>query len=402
MSDEFRYGCAGEVDIPRVATLLALAFGGEDQDCAVWLRASGLENLRVCRDGRGEPVGTVLRIDMAQYFGGTSVPMVGIAGVSVAPETRGEGVATEMMKACVRELHAQGCPISALYPSTQPLYRKVGYEQVSHRFVISVPIGRLGTNISQARQVKGWTVRPLDDRDFAAVQKIYREFASVWSGMLDRGDYCWTRLRRWRGVEYRGFGAYSPSGELRGYLYMSQTRKPESGRFDITISDIGWTDPDAARRLLLFIADFTTMGDDCIFQGGAAHPLCNYIHHNIYQMRLRDPWMLRITHVQKAIEARGYSPGLKLSAAIRVVDDVVPENSGVWRIGVADGKGRASLEGAAGEFSEIDICTLAQIWAGYVSVQQAIALGRVSGDPANLLELAPAFAGPTPWMSDFF
>ena len=192
MSHEFHYGRAGEVDIPRVATLLALAFGGEDQDCALWLRASGLDNLRVHRDRSGGPTGTVLRIDMAQYFGGVSVPMVGIAGVSVAPETRGEGVATEMMKACVRELHAQEWPISALYPSTQPLYRKVGYEQVSHRFVISIPIGRLSTNISH---VKGWTVRPLDDRDFAAVQGIYRQFASVWSGMLDRSDYCWTRLR---------------------------------------------------------------------------------------------------------------------------------------------------------------------------------------------------------------
>ena len=220
--------------------------------------------------------------------------------------------------------------------------------------------------------------------------------------MLDRSDYCWTRLRKWRNVEYRGFGAFSPSGELCGYLYMSQTRKPETGRFDIAISDIGWIDPDAAKRLLMFIADFTTMGDDCIFQGGAAHPLCNYIHHNIYQMRLRDPWMLRITHVQKAIEARGYSASLNLSAAIKVVDDVVPQNSGVWQIRVSEGKGQASLESAAGPVSEIDICTLAQIWSGYLSVQQAIALKRVVGDPTNLLQLAPAFAGPTPWMTDFF
>ncbi len=399
MTSTNQYTRAGEVDIPRASTLLALAFGGEDQDCGVWLRASGLDNLRLWRDSQGNVSGTALRIDMAQYFGGASVPMVGIAGVSVAPETRGEGVATEMMKACVRELHAEGWPISALYPSTQPLYRKVGYEQVSHRFMISVPIGRLSTNISH---IKGWSVRPLDERDFVHVQKIYGQFASVWSGMLDRSDYCWTRLRKWRGTDYRGFGAYSPSGELRGYLYMSQARKPETGRFDINISDIAWIEPDAARRLLMFIADFTTMGDDCVFQGGASHPLCNYIHHNIYQMRLRDPWMLRITDVKKAIEARGYSPGVAVSATIGIKDDVVPQNSGFWEIGVADCKGHAKRVNAGGAVSEIDICTLAQIWSGYVSVQQAVAMKLVSGNAANVLQLTPAFAGPTPWMTDFF
>lgn len=399
MTSSNQYTRAGEVDIPRVSTLLALAFGGEDQDCGIWLRASGLDNLRLWRDSHGSVNGTVLRIEMAQYFGGTSVPMVGIAGVSVAPETRGEGVATEMMKACVRELHAEGWPISALYPSTQPLYRKVGYEQVSHRFMISVPIGRLSTNISH---VKGWTVRPLDERDFVLVQKIYGQFASAWPGMLDRSEYCWTRLRKWRGVEYRGFGAYSPSGELCGYLYMSQTRKPESGRFDVSVSDIGWMEPDAARRLLMFIADFTTMGDDCVLQGGASHPLCNYIHHNIYQMRLRDPWMLRITDVKKAIEARGYSRAVNVSTSINVVDDVVPPNSGTWEIHIGAGKGRAAHSTQNTAVSEIDICTLAQIWSGYLSVEQAIAMKFVSGDPANLLQLAPAFAGPTPWMTDFF
>ncbi len=399
MASTNQYTRAGEVDIPRVSTLLALAFGGEDQDCGVWLRASGLDNLRLWRHSDGSVSGTVLRIEMAQYFGGTSVPMVGIAGVSVAPETRGEGVATEMMKACVRELHAEGWPISALYPSTQPLYRKVGYEQVSHRFMISIPIGRLATNISH---IKGWTVRPLDERDFALVQKIYGQFASAWPGMLDRSEYCWTRLRKWRGTEYRGFGAYSPSGELCGYLYMSQTRKPESGRFDVNISDIAWIEPDAARRLLMFIADFTTMGDDCVLQGGASHPLCNYIHHNIYQMRLRDPWMLRITDVKKAIEARGYSNAVNVSTSIKVVDDVIPQNNGIWEIRIGAGKGRAELSTQGAAVSEINICTLAQIWTGYLSVQQATALKLVSGNPANLHELAPAFAGPTPWMTDFF
>ena len=399
MTSSTQYTRAGEVDIPRASTLLALAFGGEDQDCSVWLRASGLDNLRVWRDLQGCVSGTVLRIDMAQYFGGTSVPMVGIAGVSVAPETRGEGVATEMMKACVRELHEEGWPISALYPSTQSLYRKVGYEQVSHRFVISIPIGRLGTNISH---IKGWTIRPLDDRDFPHVQKIYGQFASVWPGMLDRSEYCWTRLRRWRGVEYRGFGAISPTGELCGYLYMSQTRKPETGRFDINVSDIAWIDPNAARRLLMFVADFTTMGDDCVFQGGASHPLCNYIHHNVYRMRLRDPWMLRITDVKKAIEARAYSAAIQLTATIKIKDDVVPQNSGTWELSFAQCKGYARRVEATGSVSEIDICTLAQIWSGYMSVEQAIALKSVDGDPRNLLQLAPAFAGPTPWMTDFF
>ena len=399
MSTNYQYTRAGEVDIPRASTLLALAFGGEDQECATWLRGSGSDNLRLMRSDQGCVDGTVLRIEMGQYFGGVSVPMLGIAAVCAAPEVRGGGVATDMMKACIRELHAEGWPISALYPSTQPLYRKVGYEQIAHRYMFSIPIGRLSQNISQ---VKGWTVRPLDERETARIQSVYREFAAPWAGMIDRSEYCWTRVRRWRGQEYRGFGAYSPNGEMCGYLYMSQTRKPETGRFDVALSDIAWTVPDAARRLLMFIADFTTMGDDCVLQGGASHPLFQYIHHNIYQMRLRDPWMLRITHVEKAIAARRYSAALNISATIRIVDDVVPENGGAWKITIGDGKGRAARAAGSDTGSEIDIRALVQIWSGYLSVEQAIALRLVAGDPGELLRLGPAFAGPTPWMTDFF
>jgi len=68
-------------------------------------------------------------IPMGQWWGSQRVPMTGIAGVGVTPEYRGTGVAIALVQDTVKELHRQGVPLSVLYPATQHLYRKAGYEQ---------------------------------------------------------------------------------------------------------------------------------------------------------------------------------------------------------------------------------------------------------------------------------
>jgi GNAT superfamily N-acetyltransferase len=397
MTSRFHYSKAGEADIPRTCTLLSLAFGSPESGVAQWVNLAGIENMRVMRDATSTVAATVLRIEMGQFFGGHAVPMLGIAGVSTAPEYRGDGLATTMMKHCVREAHAEKWPLSTLYPSTQQLYRKAGYEVTGQRFEVAVPVNRLGANISV---VQGWTIRPLDVEPNERMKRISSTFAQHWDGMLSRGGYVWARVPRWRGAEYRAFGAFSPAGELRGYLYMHQARKGDTGRFDIVLSDIAWDDVDAARRMLMFMADFTTMGDDLIFAAGPAHPLLGMIHHNVYRQYLKDPWMVRLTHVPLAIASRGYAAAVEAKALLSVRDDVIPAHSQTWEISVRDGVG--SCVPGSGAAAEIDIRALTQLYTGYRSAEQLIALGEVGGDVEQVRRLGAAFAGTTPWMTDMF
>jgi predicted N-acetyltransferase YhbS len=70
------------------------------------------------------PAGTATFHDMRQWWCGRAVPMAGVAGVMVAPEDRGRGVARRLIAALLDEVSARGYPLSALYPATMPLYRR--------------------------------------------------------------------------------------------------------------------------------------------------------------------------------------------------------------------------------------------------------------------------------------
>ena len=58
---------------------------------------SPLEDLRVLERG-GRVVGQAFGFDLAAWFAGRVVPVLGIASVAVAPEARGSGVAAELLR----------------------------------------------------------------------------------------------------------------------------------------------------------------------------------------------------------------------------------------------------------------------------------------------------------------
>jgi hypothetical protein len=86
---------------------------------------------------------------------------------------------------------------------------------------------------------------------------------------------------------------------------------------------------------------------------------------------------------------------------LAVEDALFPENRGPWRV-VADG-GVVSVSPAgagADRVRPISIGTLSSLFSGFISAADAVALGLV--DETAGVPLARLFAGPTPWMHDFF
>jgi len=63
-----------------------------------------------------------------QVWGGRPLPMAGIAGVVVAPEWRGRGVATRLMTAVLERAAGLGDVVSVLFPAALPPYRRLGWE----------------------------------------------------------------------------------------------------------------------------------------------------------------------------------------------------------------------------------------------------------------------------------
>ncbi len=393
-------------DQESVTRMISLAFGGTPEGSREWLTKAGVEHLRVVRDD-ARTVAALLRIPMGAFFGGRSVPLLGVAGVAVSPEERGRGQAAFMMKRFVESASEEGWALAGLYASTHRLYRKFGYEQAGHRFGYTVPLVRIDAEGAMNGGGGDGSLRvvALDESDDPEIRACYNAFASMYEGMLDRGPYIWARVRKMREETYRGFGVRDGAGTLRGYLYLCQQRPSPFGRFNVALTDFVFNDEAAGRRLWGFLHDFSMMGEDLTFAGGPTHPALQLLQQQRHKVELKDDWLIRVVDVKRAIESRGYSPAIDATLNIEVADDVVSGNVGTWRVRIAEGRaiaerGKPQLSG--GGSLRVSARGLATIYSGFNTARQARLLGLADGDELGLAMADSVFARSTPWMSDMY
>jgi predicted acetyltransferase len=111
--------------------------------------------------------------------------------------------------------------------------------------------------------------------------------------------------------------------------------------------------------------------------------------------------MARIIDAPGAIAARGYAPGLRGAVDVRLVDRQCDWNDRGWRLTVEDGEGR--LEPGGDGAIEVSVGAFSSLYTGYASTHTLASAGLLrGGTPAERAVLDAAFAGPVPWMPDFY
>ncbi|HYE60652.1 MAG TPA: GNAT family N-acetyltransferase [Phycisphaerales bacterium] len=406
-------------DHAAVSRLISLAFGSPMDGVSTWLENAGLHNFRVMRanseaSGGAMPIACALRVPMGHFFGGRSIRNMGVAGVAVAPEARGGGLATTLMAEFLREARSEGYPLASLYPATLPLYRRVGFEQAGYwcEYRINLKLLKLDPSLECGgdRDLK---VRAFDrERDLDAVHVCYRAFAMQHEGMLDRGDYIWGRIFKPRQGEATGLVVEQQGGDgtksVVGYIFFRQERTPALDH-DVIVSDMAATTPAAARRLLDMLSDFRSVGAELSFNGGPNHPFVSLLAEQKLTMKLREYWMLRVLDVEAALTQRGYNPHVSCTFTLDVRDATFPENAGPWRVEVHNGKAGVSRGAAAGgsrassdDTLTLDARTLAAMYSGFHTPQQLRSVGKLRGGDRGVLAAAAAFAGATPSLQDMF
>jgi predicted acetyltransferase len=379
-------------DAAAVERILGLAFGLGVESSRAWLSRIDPANLRIARRGAAV-AGALTLLPMGQWFGGRRVPMTGVAAVAVAPEHRGDGVGLRLMRDAVAELHAAGVALSALYPATEPLYRRAGYERAGSRFEIRVPARAL------AAAGRAAPLRPAEAADDAAIRDACRTRAAACPGNLDRNAYIWERVREPRGEIAQGYVVEGPRGRIDGYVFFTQKRG-DSYQYELNLTDLVALSPAAARRLLDFFADHRSMVTDVVWTGSAADAILAHLVEPSYAVKLLHSWMLRIVDVPAALSARGYPPGLKAEVSLAVSDDLVPANADRFVLEVAGGRG-AVRRGGPGRVA-LDVRGFAPLYSGHLAPRALRVAGLLDGPERDLDAAAAIFAGPAPWMSEMF
>jgi len=341
-------------------------------------------------DGRVAAVSRMRPFGM--YFGGRPVPMGGFSPVGAAPEFRGQGLATAVTVGQFADLRDRGEVLSALFPASTRLYRGTGFEVAGLWSLLKLPARALrdipaaGPTAAPARQAT--------KDDIPAIKALYAEVARTRNGHLARPDVWWDRIFE----DWDKLHVYVVEGE--GYVRYEHQSRAGWG-YVVAVDELVATTPEAARTLWRLVASSATQSPDVLLNGPIEHPLLLVLPEQDIALEESLRWMLRLVDAPGAIAARGWPAGVQIDVELDLADVHCDWNRGAWRLIVEDGEGRME-RGGSGKVG-LAVNGFAALYSGYASPWTLAESGLLTGaDEATLAALAAAFAGPMPWMPDFF
>ncbi|GAB4238043.1 MAG: hypothetical protein Kow00121_65030 [Elainellaceae cyanobacterium] len=392
MSTSFEYiTLSSSDDAQHLGNILAQCFNSPPQDNSRYMDRVGSERFRAVRQN-SQIVGGLATIPMHQWWGKQLVPMTGIAAVGIAPEARGSGAAIALLQHTLQELYDTGVPISVLYPATQRLYRKAGYEQGGTYTGWTIP--------TTAIQVKA---QPLPIQAIAATEakaflNLQQQHAQRHNGHLDRHPALWQETLESVSTEPTYAFQIGALNQPEGYIIYSQHRVGEENI--IRIRDWAILTPAAGHSLWTFLANHRSQVAHIRWRSSPIDLLSLLLPEQTAETRSTMRWMLRIVNVGLALEKRGYPLELETELHLDVRDEWLAGNNGKFVLSVANGTGKIT-QGGRGDL-QLDIRGLAPLYTGLFSPQQLQLTGYLTATDAALAIATQLFAGSAPWLPDFF
>jgi predicted acetyltransferase len=189
-------------------------------------------------------------------------------------------------------------------------------------------------------------------------------------------------------------------GKAEGYLVFTLARQPGKLRLNMVIQDWACTTHDAAEALMAQIYGQRSVVEDAALQLAPSDSLVrHFVHDQNVPVTECMLWMLRIVRAQEALAARGW-PEIRCEAAFSLIDEQIPENRGHWRLRVQDGK--AEVERTRRAEIGLHIRGLAALYSGFQTPAGLRKMGLLQGEDKHDGALVAMFAGPAPWMPDYF
>jgi predicted acetyltransferase len=384
------YRVARESDHDRLGDILAHGFGFPVGDTKSWFERAGHENLRVL-ERHGALCGGLLTIPMGQFFGGRSVSTIGVAGVGIVPEARGQGVATELMLAMLRETRERGFALSTLYPATMTLYRRAGYERGCAQFTMRMDPNKI--RIGRVRDVEIREVSGLSDSLKAMYASLVR------NGYMDRGPYLWSRVETPRGLVTKTF-TFERAGKLEGYVVVSHAQT-QGFSTKVTVTDVGATSIEAANAILGLLCEYRSLAGTVTWKGDPGDLISAVFPERSLDIGIDEYAMVRIVDPARAFAMRGWPRSSRGSIAFELDDRSLPENSGTYGVTLADGS--AHVERGAGPSKvRLNEHSLVSLYTGLMPVSTLVRSKLIEADDATMALLEDWFAGPIPVTRDFF
>lgn len=358
-------------------------------------------------DESGTLVARTIDREFDACFGGTVVPLSGIAGVTVEAEARGRGALSPLMAATLGHARERGAVVSGLFPTAPGIYRRFGYELVADLLTVEVSTAAL---TAVRPPTNGVTTRRAHVADVEAVRRVYDRWAVGQNGPLSR-----------RGVSFGGSDeewlagatgvtvACDESGAVVGFARWHRGQGYGDAAA-LQVDDLLADDGDGYRALLRVLGSFSgvasttridTSGDD----------LARLVLPSVgWRVRSSSPYMIRVLDVVGALTTRRWAPSITVQLDFILEGDVLPGLDGGYRIAVSDGratvtrsaKTRTARPGTTSD-RVLGPRGLALVYAGAQSSANLRTSGLLrGGDPTQDLDWDALFGGRQQHIRDYF
>ncbi|MFP6563283.1 MAG: GNAT family N-acetyltransferase [Myxococcota bacterium] len=342
----------------------------------------------------GRAVALLGVLPFVQNFGGRWLASGGISSVAVAPEFRGQGLASRLLGAALVGMREGGDVVSPLFPANLRLYRQVGWELAGCYAIRKIRARHL---LHLERPGAG-EMRRARLEDCAAIRAAYQRFAGKVPGMID-GEKRWWLLEN-QFDRFYTYVAVDAAGEVRGALVYENLEQPRGGEFSIHVHQIFAETRAASLALWWVLGTSSSQSDWVYYPAPVEDPLALLLPEHRQAIHADFRWMLRLVDVPAAIAGRGFPAGVEATVNFALDDPELPENAGAFRLRVEGGAGR--LERIDGARLRMGIGAFSSWFSGWGTSASLERAGLIADAGHEGALLDACFAGPTPWMMEEF
>ncbi|OEJ29988.1 GNAT family N-acetyltransferase [Streptomyces subrutilus] len=344
------------------------------------------------RGGRVVAGGLGLLVD--QFFGGSPVPSACLGDGCVAPEERGDHLATRMTDQRLRPLIERGAVISAISTSSTGYARRLGWE---------APVSVLAWFVATDDLKQSFTMEDFEVKHGLTdeVQSLQRDLARQWNGPVLRPTW-WTTWKEDKG----GLTTYRfnrPNHPTAGMLSLATKRHVRHGA-TVVVHDFWAASQPTAAAMLAFLGRHNTRAQTIEFRRGSLPHYPTLLHglrHHRPTAESWHPWMLRILDIPEAVRLRGWPADLKTNLPIEIENET-GNDWDRWLLHFKDGAAEIAPTHTQGQVTLTRRQLAVWYAGGYRSTTTARMAGVHSRSESALGTLVRSTGEHEPWLPDHF
>jgi predicted acetyltransferase len=320
---------------------------------------------------------------------GAVLPVAHVTMVGVLPTYRRQGVLRRLMRRQLQEIRdGRSEPVAALWASEGRIYPRFGYGCAAYRLGLEIDAREVRLADPPGCDPAASAPGRLRAAEPAAVRtelaKVYEQIRGDRPGWSSRDERWWEYLladlpsRRHGATERRAVLHEGQSG-VDGYaLWRVRSSWDDAGpNGQVQAGEVLATNPGAYLALWRFLLSVDLTRSARLTFGAVDEPLL-YLADEPRRLspRITDSLWVRVVDVPAALSARRYSAPLDVVFA--VTDDVLPGNSGRWRL-VVDPAGAGVCTGTDARADlACDISVLGAAYLGGTPLGALAAAGRLT------------------------